>query len=291
MQPMGAIEPKLALLFLLGWMILVILLGIGASWVGVLWRLLTGQRVLPEGPLVERRKTPWGSGTVLLVFLVYLAANVLAFQGYIWATGGMASENPAVAPATPLGEAVEKKDSGDAGKAGPAEPGDGDRTGQHDTPAQPPPAKFPARKLTLVEMMSIQAAINAFLLVFLPLVIRKTSGARLRDLGLSLEGWRRQVAAGVVTVLLLMPFVFAVQYLAVRALGPFDEKFRHPVEKMLRKEFSSEVAVLAFLSAVVLAPLAEEMMFRGIFQSWLVDLLDRFGKILRSGLVSVQGSE
>ena len=96
------------------------------------------------------------------------------------------------------------------------------------------------------------------------------------------------MAAGVVTVLLLMPFVFAAQYLAVRALGPFDEEFRHPVEKMLRKEFSSEVAVLAVLSAVVLAPLFEEMMFRGIFQTWLVDLLDRFGKMLWSGLVRVR---
>ena len=267
MQPMGAIEPKQALLFLFIWVMLAIILGIGASWVWVLWRLLTGQRLLPEGPLVERRKTPWGSGTVLLAFLIYLVANILAFEGYIWATGGMSSEKPAVAPATPAGQAVEKKEPGDPEKA-----------------AQSPRAKTEARKLSLVELMCVQATINAFLIVFLPLVVRETSGARLRDLGLSLDGWRRQVAAGVVTVLFLMPFVYGAQYLAIRVLGPFDEQSRHPVEKMLREQFSSEAVVLACLTAVVLAPLFEEMMFRGIFQSWLVDLLDRFRSTVQSRL-------
>jgi membrane protease YdiL (CAAX protease family) len=279
MQPMGAIEPRQALLFLFGWLVLAILLGIGASWVWVLRRLLMGQRLLPEGPLVERRRTPWGSGTVLLAFLIYLAANVLAFQGYIWATGGTWIEKPAVAPAMPVGKAMEKADSGDPGKAVEAQPGDDDRAAKRNRPLETPdpfpPAKPETRKLSLVELMSIQAVVNMFLIVFLPVVVRGTSGARLRDLGLSLDGWRRQAAAGVVALLFLMPLVYGAQYLAMRALGPFDEESRHPVEKMLREQFSSEAAVLAFLTAVILAPLFEELMFRGLFQSWLVNLLDR----------------
>jgi membrane protease YdiL (CAAX protease family) len=278
---MGAIEPKQVLLFLFGWIVLLILLGIGSSWVWVLWRLVTGQQLLPERSLVERRKTPWSSGTVLVVFLVYLLANVLAFQGYLWATGAMPDEQPAVAPATP----VVNTESVAPGNAAEPAAGNGDRAEKRastpETPVQPALPKPEARKLTLIELMSIQGALTAFLIVFLPLVVRGTSGTRLRDLGLSLKGWREQVVVGVVALLFLMPLVYGAQYLAMRALGPFDEQSRHPVEKMLREQFSTQAAVLAFLTAVVLAPLLEEMIFRGIFQNWLVDLLDRFGSRLR----------
>jgi membrane protease YdiL (CAAX protease family) len=282
MHPMSAIGPKEVLVFLLGWILLVILLGIGASWIGVIWNLMTGQRILPERPLVERRKIPWSSGTVLIVFLVYLAANILAFQGYLWATGATPEEKPALEPAMPVAKVAEKKDSANPEKAGSAEPGDGDRIGDRDTPAEPPSASVEARRLTLIEMMSVQAGVNAFLVVFLPLVLRGTSGARLRDLGLRLDRWQPQVVLGVVSVLMLMPFIYGAQYIAVYRLG----RTPHPLERMLREQFSIEAAVLSFLAAVVLAPLLEEMLFRGIFQSWLVDLLDRSWNVARGLFVS-----
>ncbi len=168
----------------------------------------------------------------------------MAFQGYTWATGAVLFEKPAVVPAQDI------------------------LAGQVPDRAEP-------RKVTLVELMAIQAAINAFLIVALPLILRGTSGARLRDLGLTLEGWRQQVVVGVVAILLLMPLVYAAQGVAMRVLGPFDEQFQHPLQQMLQKQFSVEVAVLALVSAAVLAPFFEEMMFRGIFQSWLINLLDR----------------
>ena len=51
---------------------------------------------------------------------------------------------------------------------------------------------------------------------------------------------------------------------------------------MLRDNFSPGVASLAFLSAVVLAPVFEELLFRGFIQSWLVKVLGRFADQLRS---------
>src|SRR5262249_33613180 len=48
--------------------------------------------------------------------------------------------------------------------------------------------------LSLTELMFVQGAINGVLIVLLPGLARLTSGARLRDLGVSLRGWRRQVA-------------------------------------------------------------------------------------------------
>jgi len=44
---------------------------------------------------------------------------------------------------------------------------------------------------------------------------------------------------------------------------------------MVLSEPSAGIACLAFLSAVVLAPAAEELIFRGIIQSWLAQLLRR----------------
>ena len=132
--------------------------------------------------------------------------------------------------------------------------------------------------------MSIQAIVNLALILLLPLLVRATSGGRFRDLGLSLRRWRTQVLIGVTAVMFLLPMVYCCQWLALKILGPFDEQSRHPVEKMLREQFSGRAAILAFLTAVVLAPLFEELMFRAIFQSWLVALLDRFRNRVVEGL-------
>jgi hypothetical protein len=50
---------------------------------------------------------------------------------------------------------------------------------------------------------------------------------------------------------------------------------------MLQENFSPGVACLAFLTAVVLAPVFEEMLFRGLIQSWLVKAFDRLDGRLR----------
>lgn len=289
---MVVLEPRLVLLHIIELVMLSILFGIGASWCWVLWSLLKGQRLLPDTPLVTRRKTPWGSGSVLLVFLLYLAVNLLLFQGYVLLTGRTPGEGPPAAPAGTPGKAVEKPNSQD-GKPVAATLTEDDRAGKSDPrPASPEPpgeARKDAKEFSLLELMSIQAVVNTLLLVLLPLVLRLTSGARLRDFGLSLDQWGRQVTLGVVAVLFLMPIIFGTQWCAFRLLGPFDEQFRHPVERMLREQFTGVAAGVAFFTAVVLAPLFEELMFRGIFQSWLIELLDRFRSHFGSRPVETMG--
>ena len=46
----------------------------------------------------------------------------------------------------------------------------------------------------------------------------------------------------------------------------------HPLQKMVLDEFSPGVPQLAILVAVFVAPVFEEIMFRGIIQSWLARL-------------------
>jgi len=47
------------------------------------------------------------------------------------------------------------------------------------------------------------------------------------------------------------------------------------LERMLRHDFSAGTACLAFLTAVILAPVFEELLFRGLLQNWLVKTCDR----------------
>ena len=71
--------------------------------------------------------------------------------------------------------------------------------------------------------------------------------------------------------MLMIPAVIAIQGLAVR-VWPSQ---KHPVELMVLEQFTPGVALLAMLSTVVLAPIIEEMLFRGIIQGWLSRLLRR----------------
>jgi membrane protease YdiL (CAAX protease family) len=268
---------------LLNWVLLTILFGVIASWIGVFRQLLRREPLLPRTPLVERRKPPWGVGTVLLVMVVYFVGGSYAMKGYALATRG---ERLKVREDAPI--RIDQRDArpnAGAGRveAGPGRPGDPrPHAPRAVPPGRPDEAESLPWGLSLTELMVLQGTISSVLIVLLPCLARLTSGARLGDLGVSLRGWRRQAALGIVAVLFLMPIVYSVQAACVHYLDiPDPEKRKHPVEKMLREDFSAGNAYLAFLTAVVLAPLFEELLFRGLLQSWLVKAFDRFAGWLR----------
>jgi membrane protease YdiL (CAAX protease family) len=243
------------------WVIWTMFCGAIASWVWALHRLLRGQPLLPETPLVERRKPPWGLGTVLLLIVAWYLVTQHGLELYAQAAR-RGRPSPRAAAHIP------------ADNKGPEEPR---------AAAGRPEAESLPFGLSMIELMFVQAAINEVLIVVLPSIAWLTSGARLRDLGLSLRGWKRQVATGAVVVLILMPIVYGVQMACVKYLdvsGP--ERRRHPVERMIRDDFSPGVAYLAFLTAVILAPVFEELFFRGFFQSWLVKAFDRLARESRA---------
>jgi membrane protease YdiL (CAAX protease family) len=243
-------------------LILTIFFGAIASWAWTLRGLVRQEPLLPETPLVERRKPPWGLGTILLMLAAYIFAGHQAFELYARA---IRAEQP---------------------KQGAAVPGQVDPKDRAQAPERPDDKEADSlpHGLSPIELMCIQGAINGIFILLLPGLARLTSGARLRDLGLSLRGWRRQAAIGIVAVLFLMPIVYSVQMACVSFLHLPDqerEKFKHPLEKMLRDTFSPGVASVALLSAVVLAPVFEELMFRGFIQSWLVKAFERLAGLFR----------
>ncbi len=103
---MGQLTTKEIQHGLLNWMTLAILFGSFASWIWAVRRLLRDEPVLPDSPLVERRKPIWGWG-MLLVILAVLVVNVGGFGGYALATRGRAHGKRPDAPASKKGE--EKK--------------------------------------------------------------------------------------------------------------------------------------------------------------------------------------
>ncbi len=116
--------------------------------------------------------------------------------------------------------------------------------------------------------MFVLSVINSVLLVLIPLLVRFTSGARLRDLGVCLDGWMRQAALGVGAMLFVAPICDLVQ-IVVLQIWPADPSHDHPLKTMLEEQFSPGAVYLAIVSAVILAPMFEELMFRAIFQGWL----------------------
>jgi membrane protease YdiL (CAAX protease family) len=267
------------LLGLVSWLLLAIVLGIVLGWCWALRRLWAHQPLLPERPLVPPRAISWG-WTPLLVVVVYLAGNVLAFGGYALATRGVGMKRPA-GHAEPPEAKTERADSGKSSQKPSRESRRNDRGKSAGHPGHPANAsssqvETDVTKISMTEMMFIQTAISAILLVLLPLVVRMSSGAGLRDLGLSFDGWKHQASVGVVAILILIPVVYAIQTVAVLLLALFEGRPRvHPVEKMLREQSSGGVAYLAFISAVIVAPVIEELIFRGILQRWLIGLLVR----------------
>ncbi|HRX79050.1 MAG TPA: CPBP family intramembrane metalloprotease [Pirellulaceae bacterium] len=88
--------------------------------------------------------------------------------------------------------------------------------------------------------------------------------ASLQDVGLNLRGLGHQFGVGIACFMLVAPVVFAIQAMFVLLLK-FESK--HPLIELLQDD-PSAFYVCAFL-AVVVAPISEELVFRGFLQGWL----------------------
>jgi membrane protease YdiL (CAAX protease family) len=234
MGPMSFLRSPEGLVALIGLAFLFIGSLILATWGIVIVRLLESRPILPRTPLVTRRPAPWGIGSIILTAVAYLAINQIVVLIYAIETGRFRVKQKPPIPGT----AVAASDA---------------------------PTFLPS------EMMALIVEIDLALLVVVPPLLRWTCGARLRDFGVSFEGWWRQAGLGCAASLAAAPIVYSIQFSALKVF----ENHEHPVQKMLMKEYSTGVAQLAILSAVIAAPLFEELLFRGIIQSWLMRLMER----------------
>lgn len=107
-------------------------------------------------------------------------------------------------------------------------------------------------------------AVNLMTIAFALVWILSQTGATLADLGLRREQWRTDMLRGLIAFAAVAAPLYGMQ--AVLSKLVIEQ---HPIVEVLRRHPSSLLYLLSGISAVVIAPLAEEMLFRGVLQGWL----------------------
>ena len=261
--------------------ILFILILLGAAFLGMLWawvwalgRIWKGLPIVADDRAWPLKPAPWGSLTVLSLVFLYLGVNMTVSRIYAAATGrqlprvAKAAGNQGHGDAREPDKAIDKSKNAEKaplpGKASADGQSKDVKAGPHD------PGPDASTEQSLADLMFQFAVSNGLLLVLVPAFVRLTSGAGLADLGLHRQEWPRQMGIGVRAAMLMTPPVCAIQFLTVQIW----HSQAHPVEQMVLEKLTVGVAILAVLSTMVLAPLIEELLFRGIFQRWLGRLVE-----------------
>jgi membrane protease YdiL (CAAX protease family) len=214
-----------------------------------LTRLWSGNVSLPPPRPVASR---WGLGTVLLVFLGYVVLQFALKEGYLALRD---RQGVHASPAPRLPEKI-------------ATPHPATATDQHGrdlTEARQRVAGTADPELSFTEVIVLGSSMNTLAIVLVPLTLWLTSRSRPADLGLTVVEFWFDVRTGAFTFLLVTPWVYGVNLLATLVF----ESNHHPLEDMLRKEWGPATALLAVVSAVALAPVTEELLFRGVLLRWL----------------------
>jgi membrane protease YdiL (CAAX protease family) len=120
----------------------------------------------------------------------------------------------------------------------------------------------------LVEQVAIGSAAQAALVAAFLVAVIVSSNATRRDIGLpsSIAELVRDVRIGVIAWLAALVPVYATQATLLAIFGPSEG---HPLLRIVEERPDSAMLVLTFFSAVVAAPIGEELTFRTVLQGWL----------------------
>ncbi len=238
------------ILFLLSGLVLAVLLAILGLWVWVIPRMWYREPLLSSIPIVPLGPARWGGRTVSAVILLYLASNLAAGIGY-----GAFNRFQGAPP--PVDQSAAAKEPATADE--PAAP-----SAAADDAADEQPAAAKPRHSSFT-LMLLNAIGSLLVLILLPTVLRRSADVALPELGFSWKSWPRQIGVGVAAALLTTPAVYAIQALA----SQYWEVNDHDVQKMMAETMSPGMAAFALFSTVLLAPLVEESLFRGVLLGWL----------------------
>ena len=97
-------------------------------------------------------------------------------------------------------------------------------------------------------------------------ILRLRCGASLTEMGFDLRYFSEDVATGLAAFLIAAPVVYGVQLILVELIGI---KYEHPVIEAVKEAPSGLMLSIATMSAVVVAPVVEEFLFRIVLQGWL----------------------
>lgn len=103
-------------------------------------------------------------------------------------------------------------------------------------------------------------------------LLRLGPGATPGQMGLTTRHAGRQVVAGLLFAVLFAPGAYAIQKVALDLLATLGVKGQdHPFTQLGRQGLLPAEWTLLILAAVVLAPLWEELVYRGLIQPWVID--------------------
>jgi membrane protease YdiL (CAAX protease family) len=224
---------------LLAWLCVAI---VGGAVAAGLWFVLRKQ-ARPVLPPQRHRAVPWGglqvAGVVFLGFLFPLVVGglLLTEAGFFsWYYGPEFSK--AIDP----------------------------RAADTDKKLPTDPAADTDRKLALArESLWAEAFAFPYQLATILFLWLKADGTRLYQLGLGGRQWRQDVVVGYLGWLVLALPVNAL-YVVIQ-LGYRPEP--HPLQLLMEHQPTTVDWILTVLTAVVAAPILEELLFRGILQAWL----------------------
>ena len=114
-----------------------------------------------------------------------------------------------------------------------------------------------------------QALVSLAVVAFSISAIRVRYRAASTDLGWSVAKIGSDIRLGVVAFLALAPPVYALQICLVQR---FESK--HPLIELIRQNPQPHLIAVCIVSAVLVAPVIEEYLFRGLLQGWLERLAD-----------------
>ena len=127
-------------------------------------------------------------------------------------------------------------------------------------------------ELTFEEQTSISLAQGLGVLVgtiISMIIVRLRYRSESNLFGLGFEGLNRKLLLAFAAFVMVFPFLFGIQFLC----GLIQE-YKHDTLELLKENFSIPTILATWFTAVVVAPIAEEVFFRGLLQAWLQRFLD-----------------
>ncbi len=130
-------------------------------------------------------------------------------------------------------------------------------------------------------IMLTTITINCFISFFLLIGLRATSPRRVAENDFNLADWKTQLSDGLETALAGFVPVLAVLLATQVWRTPQDQ---HVILQTLMQDASFRTLALVVVSAVLIVPLAEELLFRVVLLGWLKTCLSRGAALTISSL-------
>ncbi|MFO0959636.1 MAG: CPBP family intramembrane glutamic endopeptidase [Isosphaeraceae bacterium] len=132
------------------------------------------------------------------------------------------------------------------------------------------------RDLPASQMIGAMLLANLLSIATAPAIVRLASGARTwGHLGVG-PGSRPalNLGRGYLACFAVIPFVYATYYITLKVFP----KSTHVMERVLSPDNPVLSAAVALLGGVLVAPIAEELLFRGVLMAWFARILSGYGR-------------